>query len=494
MYSLADRIKKLEGRARPDVGMASMRIRYATDPVGYAHHILGVKVLAPDQVAVLRHIAANKRIRLLVPSANETGKSFLAAVICSWFYDCFFPTYTVTTAPAKAQVTQILFRELRRLRRGDPHFSPKADVLSSGPDRSCIGYTAKDATSFQGRHDAHVLVLFDEAEGIGTEFWEAAESFADKFICFYNPTQANSQAAIEERRKSWHVIRMSALNHPNVKAELAGKPIPIPNAVTLAKTIHRLEKWSTIIPEGQPGDNKYVTLAGVTYNPGPVAQARVLGQRPDKPVNAVYSDQDVVRLLPNGTILDLKPYYPIQIGCDVARYGDDFTAIHVRQGPCSLHHESHNGWSVPQIAIRLREIAAQFGGAEGSDVPILIDDCGVGGGVVDLHQGFRFIPVNSGRKADIHVEEDYPNLRSQMFFDFDDLLKHRMVDFSRLPESITHDIVEQLRAAAYELDPRGRRAVLPKKVAKLTLARSPDDADAVLLAYYQFPETLEIHK
>ena len=43
--------------------------------------------------------------------------------------------------------------------------------------------------------------------------------------------------------------------------------------------------------------------------------------------------------------LEIKPHWKVQIGCDVARFGDDWTAIHVRRGGCSIHHEAHNGWS-----------------------------------------------------------------------------------------------------------------------------------------------------
>lgn len=483
------RVAKLESTLLPRT--YDTFARYRNDPVKYVREVLGVRHLTSDQCAVLR-AAAKERCRILVPSGNETGKSFIASCILSWHYDCFRPSISFITAPSAAQVHDIVFRELRMLRKGDPGFTPKSDLLTDGPDHIVKGYTAKDATSFHGRHDASVLLVFDEAEGIDPQFWEAAESFAHRWICFYNPTQANSAAAVAERSGKWEIVRMNAMNHPNIKAGEAGLPPVIPNAVTIDRLIMRVEKWCTPVRPGDPEDDGDIVLCGKRYRPGPVAQSRILGQRPTKPVNAVYSDEHLESMKSS---VELKPHWDVQIGCDVARYGDDFTSIHVRQGRCSTKHESHNGWNTAQIAARLRHLCDEIGRERGVDpreIPVVIDDTGVGGGVVDQCRDYRFIGVNASIKAD--EPDEYPNNRSQIAFDFQDLLREKLVDMSRIPDSQLHDIIEQLRAMSYELDNRGRRMVHPKKVIKTLLNRSPDDADAVLLSYYRFPDTLEIHR
>ncbi len=465
-----------------DAPTASTLHQYQEDPVGYAHHVLRVRELTPDQVKVLRAIA-QPRARVLVPSGNETGKSFLAAIICSWHYDCFYPSLTLTTAPSKAQVTDILFRELRRLRRGDPNFSPKADRLMESVDRVCMGYTAKDATSFHGRHDASVLMVFDEAEGIPKEFWEATETFADRWVCFYNPTLANSEAAVQERRRTWALHRMSAFNHPNVLRQLQGLPPTIPNAVTLPKVKQRLAKWATKTTADDPNA---ITLDGTHWSLGPVAEARLAGRRPSKPVNSVFSEESLAKSL---VPLTPDPSHPLVLAVDVARFGDDMSVIHARRGPVSIHHESRNGWDTVELARRATQVCKQLGGD--TLTPIIVDSIGVGGGVVDniAHLGYKAIPVNTSTPSD--VPEEYPNLRSQLYFDLKDLMDEGLIDLSGIEEDQTHDIHEQLRAAAYSLDGRGRRVVEGKDRMKAALGRSPDDADAVLLCYYQFPDIYE---
>ena len=465
-----------------DAPTASTLHQYQEDAVGYAHKVLGIRELTQDQVRVLRAIV-KPRARVLVPSGNETGKSFLAAIICSWHYDCFYPSLTLTTAPSKAQVTDILFRELRRLRKGDPNFSPKADRLMESVDRLCIGYTAKDSTSFHGRHDASVLMVYDEAEGIDKEFWEATETFADRWVCFYNPTLANSEAAVQERKRTWDLIRMSAFTHPNVLRQLKGLPPCIPNAVTLPKVKQRLAKWATRTTDTDPNA---VELDGVYYSLGPVAEARIAGRRPSKPVNSVYSESTLAQSL---TPLPPDPSHPLVLAVDVARFGDDMSVIHARRGPVSIHHESRNGWDTVELARRVCTLCKSLGGD--TTTPIVVDSIGVGGGVVDniIHLGFNAVPVNTSRPSD--VPEEYPNLRSQLYFDLKDLMDEGLVSLSGIEEDQTHDIHEQLRAASYSLDGRGRRVVEGKDRMKLTLGRSPDDADAVLLCYYQFPDTYE---
>lgn len=494
MNPLSARLSRLESAYnRTSDGLHE---RYAEDALSYVHDVLGVRHVTPDQAAVLQYVSAGPRCRLLVPSANETGKSFLAACLLSWHYDCFNPSLSLVTAPSQAQVQDIVFRELRRLRRGDPGFSPKACNLADGTDRICKGFTAKSGTAFHGRHDASVLGIFDEAEDVDSEFWEAGESFLDRWVCFYNPTQANSQAAIEERTGKWRIIPMSALNHPNIRCGELGIKNVIPNAVTLRKVLERLDKWAVKLEPEEPKLPTDVCVVGNWYRPGPVAEARVLGRRPTKPVNAVFAAGDLDFMCKNVT--EVRPEWVLTIGCDVARFGDDFTTIHVRKGRCSLHHEAHNGWDTVQTAERLIELAFRYSGEAGvspPEIPLITDEIGLGVGVIDQlrHRNMNAVGVNTSRLPDLGKEDEYLNLRSQVAFDFEELVRSHLIDLSRIDPHFQHDICEQMTAMSYTLGPRGHRIVAPKKDMKEALGRSPDDADAVMLAYYQFPEALEHH-
>jgi hypothetical protein len=431
--------------------------------------------------------AAKPNARVLGISANETGKSFAVAALCSWHYDCFYPSLTITTAPAAPQVEGIIFRELRRLRRNDPDFAPKAPKLSADIDRICIGYTAKDANSFQGRHDASVLVVFDEADGIEPEIWNAARSFATRWVCMYNPITGQSQASREEKLDTWTKVHMSAFNHPNIAAELAGLPIPVPNAVNVVKLKDRLAAWAKKVPADDVRKENDIEFDGEWWRLGPLAQARLLGCRPKSSINTIFSEETWKKV--DNTRLKLSKDSLPCIGCDVARFGDDFTTIHVRRGGVSIHHEAHNGWNTTDTSRRLRILADKFHPGSSNLVPIVIDDVGVGGGVVDQMTGLNVYPLIAQAKSDL--PDDYPDVRSQMHFQFEEWCCAGLVDLSRIDR---HDIEEQLNAVRYELTNKGQRVVWSKKKVKEELGRSPDDADAVLLAYYQPPNMSEVYE
>jgi hypothetical protein len=170
----------------------------------------------------------------------------------------------------------------------------------------------------------------------------------------------------------------------------------------------------------------------------------------------------------------------------VARFGDDDTAIHVRIGGCSVHHESANGWSTVQTADRLTQVATEWGqrcGVDAKQIPIVVDVIGVGGGVVDIlaKGGWRVVGVNVALAAP--DEGEYPNLRSALWFGLAEEAGRGNVSFARLPAAVRTVLRLELTAPVYTVDARGRRCVEPKDRTKARLKRSPDSADAVLLAF-----------
>ena len=112
-----------------------------------------------------------------------------------------------------------------------------------------------------------------------------------------------------------------------------------------------------------------------------------------------------------------------------------------------------------------------------------MDDTGVGGGVTDRlkEQGEPVMPINVGEKAS--DPERYPDLRSELWFMMAERAKEGRLDTSRIPERERSSLEAQLTAPKYKLDSSGRRVVEKKSETKKRLGRSPDDADAVILAF-----------
>lgn len=424
---------------------------------------------------------------MLVKASHSVGKTFLGGGLVNWWFDSFDPSITLTTAPTDRQVQDLLWKEVRgqRGRRGG-FPGPRVSRLETSPEHFAHGFTAKDGDAFQGHHSEHILIIFDEAVGVAPIFWEAAESmFAGKghaWLAIFNPTDTSSQAYMEELTGNWHVVSLSALEHPNIAAELAGLPAPYPSAARLGWLQGLLDKWCTPLSgKAKKTDIEWPPGSGKFLRPGPLAEARLLGRWPSQATNGVWSDaawqEAELTVLP-------EPDEPVEIGCDVARFGDDFTSIHIRRGPVSLHHESANGWATDETAGRLKVLANEWGqrcGTEGRKVSVKIDDDGVGGGVTDQADGYDFQPVSS---ASVAIDaEGYPNRRSELWFAVAERANDGQLDISRLPEDIRRELRRQAMAPIWKLDNRGRRVVEPKDDTKKRLKRSPDDMDGLNLAY-----------
>jgi hypothetical protein len=481
--SLLRQLRRLNRRARApraDLGI------YRDRPDLYCEQVLRVR-LTPGQGEVCRLIVTPP-YRVLVKSGHNVGKSFLAACLVSWWFDTRNPGVTITTAPTDRQVKDILWKEVRRVRgaAGLSGFSgPKIPRLETSPDHFAYGFTARDATAFQGQHDKAVLLVFDEAEGIPTEFWDAAHTMLGGvtygMVCFYNPTTQSGPTVDAENEAGWHSVTMNCVDHPNIRADLDGNDPPYPSAIRLERLTEMLDKWGQPIALADATETD-VVLGTRAWRPGPVAEARLLGRRPSTAFDAVWS----VSLFEQCCTLKLPDCGVLQIGCDVARFGDDMTAFHVRRGGNSLHHETHQGLPVPVVAARGKELAYRWGNHYGVDprrVIVAVDDAGIGGGVTDCGRadGWNFIGVNGASSAP--NEDEFPNMRSALWFGLAELARRREVSFALLAPPVRNELRRQLTAPVYTLDLRARRVVEQKIKTKERLGRSPDDADSVLLAY-----------
>jgi len=162
----------------------------------------------------------------------------------------------------------------------------------------------------------------------------------------------------------------------------------------------------------------------------------------------------------------------IEVGVDVARFGDDDTVIAIRKGLklIGLYEYTHKDTHETAENIKIR--------IDGNKtIPIKIDDTGVGGGVTDQLKadGYKVVPINFNETA--NEPDKYPNAISEMWFNFRDTIKTcSIVNNERL--------FTELTTRKYKMDKQGRRAVESKDEYKKRGFKSPDVADAVLLCYY----------
>ncbi len=167
---------------------------------------------------------------------------------------------------------------------------------------------------------------------------------------------------------------MSALDHPNIEAELRGEPPPVPYAMRLGKFERLLRQWSQLVSESnrESSDIRCPPEWATDYcqrtnqkprwwRPGPIADARLFGRIPRQGAYGVWSEGDWIAATREG--LPQIPFpndvFP-EVGCDVARFGDDWTEIHARLGPCSIYHDGAHGLAPVATTNKLIELAREI--------------------------------------------------------------------------------------------------------------------------------------
>jgi phage terminase large subunit len=468
--------------------------RYKDDPAAFAKDVLRLAV-TPSMDEVFAAVVSPPR-RVLASSGHSVGKTVTGACLTLWWHYTRRPSLVLTTAPTERQVKDQLWREVRSLaaQAGLPdHWcGPAIPRLQTTPDHFAHGYTARDATRFQGNHSpGGVLVIFDEAEGIDGAFWLALKTMLDDnsaFVGFYNPTAGTASAAYRAEQQAdaegtFRRVTLSSLDHPNVKAGLAGLPLPVPGAITYAQARDMLLEDSVRLAPGEPEQPGDITLGTERFRPGPVALARVCGVRSKEAVTGLWSERLWDEVL--ATRHQVRPEWGVALGCDVGRYGDDSTVIIARKGYAVLHAESHVKQPTNVVAQRLKELCHQLKDRHNPErqIPVHVDEGGIGGGVIDQADGYLFVPVNAACSP--REPEKYTLVRDELWFLGREAAQSGLLDLSRLPPAYLPRLKSELMAAQWGFSPRtGKRFVTSKDDMKAVLRRSPDIADALNLALY----------
>ena len=464
--------------------------KYSSDPASYAREVLGVDWWS-TQVDAAEAILKYPKVG--IRAGHATGKDHLAGGLVNWNYDCFNPGLTLCTAPTDDLVKEVLWGEVREQRKGREGLMPRAARMESAPKHYAAGYTARDASAFQGRHEERVGIIFTEAQGIDAQFYDAAAGMLTGpecwFLSIYNPLDTASRMYEEELKGDWHIIVMSCLDHPNIAAELRGELPPFPKAIRLSYVETAIRDWCSPIlaSDKKAGDVEWPPQSGNWFRPGQLFESKVLGRWPSQSTGSVWAEAAWEASLKEQP----RVQAPLEIGCDVARFGDDDTCITARRGRMAISHEWHNGWATDQTAGRLKQLAGDL--ADGEDpkkVLIKVDDDGVGGGVTDQKGDYNFQPLSGANTA---IDKDgYPNRRSEFWFAVATRANEGNLDISRLSQEAKNRMRRQAMAPTWKLDSQGRRVVEPKDQTKKRIGRSPDDMDSLNLAFAPPKRTVEL--
>ncbi len=480
--------------------------KYFDNVADYAQDFFGIHFWQKQQE--IANALRDKNF-VCVRSAHSTGKSYLLGILINFYFDTVYPLVGIGTAPTKALVSSVMFSYARQFRNtnlqilGDYFTGPVMPKLMTTEGHYFEGIVTSDPTSIQGRHGPNVVILLDEAVGITPEMFESLESLMVgdyvKVLAIYNPTDPASYVAQLEKSAGWHTITMSAYDHPNIwtgverlaQGRKATEDLPFPGAINLTRFEQLLKQWSFRINKSDYNPARDIILPTSLlhneleyYRPGPIASARLLGRWSEVSMNAIFTDYTIDQSIYN--ILPTTFDEPITIGVDVARFGSDFSAFCVRHGGKVLELFEVNGLSTVAVTGKVIDLCKKY--SERFEIPsqtidIAVDVIGVGSGVYDnlVDAGYNAHEINVSERA--WNAESYGNLRSELWFEVHNLFLTGQVSLGNIASTTIFDLKKQLLAPLFTYDKLGRRQVEPKDDTKKRLDRSPDLADAIMLAF-----------
>lgn len=475
--------------------------RYQQDPVAYAKDVLRAK-LTDDQAEMLNSVRDNRYTA--VKASHAVGKTFLASVAANWWYDCWNEHIVYVTAPNWSQALGLTFKQVKRARRA---LNLPGRILDSGkvldtdlsrePAHFIRALNADTGEGFQGEHSAPILIVMEEAVGVPAYIWEAAGGLMthpdNRLLAIGNPTDEATHFGQACEAGHYSVLSISALDHPNIEAELRCAPPPFPDAVRLqwlyemlvaeceaadSLTEDAFEFWALeAIKAALEGKSVGSHSPRTVYQPTAYFQGRVLGEFPTQ------ADEQVI---PKGWLRTqgvLQAEDALQIGCDVARFGDDRTTIFARRGPVVLKGRELRKMDTVAVEGAIKDMARELAGDGAKKIAIKIDVTGgLGAGPYDhlKAEGYSVVAVNSSEKA--KNEEQFKNKRSELWFDVRERAREKRLDLSRLPKELRGKLIRELSAPKYKVK-SGKKVVEEKADIKKRLGYSPDLADGLNLAF-----------
>jgi hypothetical protein len=440
--------------------------RWLTDPTAWARERGGTELWS-EQRRILESIRDNGKT--VVHSCNSAGKSHTAATAVEWWIDSHPPgeAMAVTTAPTEAQVKGILWKYVNatheaqglpgRVNQTEWHIGNQLVALGRKPAE----YTT---AGFSGYHAPYLLAVIDEASGVGAGIWDSLSTLTAGGFCrtlaIGNPDLSTGPFydACNKPGGGWNVIHIGRYHMPSHTGEKVS---------SRASRSLMTQEWAD--------DRKEVW-----GEESALYQSKVLGVFPKQGSPFAVVPHDTATACRYLDFPDRDDV--VEAGVDLGA-GRDRTVIRERRGMRAgrvVEFRSRDSMATAgHIVNTLREWGVKR---------VKVDSIGIGWTMCGLLRerlrgdGVVVVPVNFGEGATKPNKHRFLNLRAEVWWTVGrELSRDRLWDLG----SVDDDTINELTAPDYRIvDSNGKVQVESKDDVRKRIGVSPDQADALLLAFW----------
>jgi hypothetical protein len=446
---------------------------FSVTPTDYQGDILNDMFKATDESCV----------RAAIKSAHGVGKTTLTAWAGWYWLITRNQSRVVSTAPVQAQLHDVLWPEYSKWWSRMPEQLRSKWRISGAHIRQvdnpmdwfAVARTSNRPENLQGFHSKHLMIQADEASGVPAPVFEVIEG-------------ALSEAELEGSE-----AYLMMTGNPNF------------NAGEFHQAFHRNKELYLLYtitgdPQTKPRkeDGKFyvservtkryrTTMARKYGKDGAVYDVRVRGQFPRQEDGAVVPLEWAERAVRVPVPSFDRHLHGVTFVMDVARKGGDETVIGVfRQNHC-LEMKAWPKTSTEQCVDIIGDYARRYQSLELRIERVVIDEPGVGGGVIDTAKRRLDLPItpyNGGQtmKAGKDPDEDVRMFANKRSRDWWTVRRAMEIEAVSIPDDET--LVNQLASVHYDYQDKNDKIIVESKRAmrdRLGDDASPDRADVIVM-------------
>ena len=434
--------------------------RYYDDPVLFAEEVIGIK-LTEQQSLALNKLAKGKR-KLAVKSGHGVGKSCLEAIDILWFLTTRPLSRVVLTAPSARQLYDVLMAEVRQwylnsiLSELELFRFTRDNIRINKESHESIWFatcvSVSNPENISGMHAEHILAVVDEGAGVDDEIFVRLEGVlttkGSYIITCGNPSFTNGYFydIFHKYQDSYDLLTFNCEDSPNVKPE-----------------------WIQSMKD-KYGEDSNIYLV------------RVKGEFAPLDEEVVIRKHDLIKCF-DRDIEEDESYGEVSIGVDVSSgEGNDYSVISIRRKNVEIDRR--------KVKMKLRafrnyliNIIDEYVSNE-DYVLVNVDTTGLGfqlgQDIEDYYYDSAVVTINKINFSHRAMRsKEYNNVFTEMIFTFAEKIEE-----IKLLEINESTLEEDLSARRYGYDFLNRYQAERKKDFVKRIGHSPDEGDAVLLAFY----------